>query len=87
MDFQNLTTEQKKQLMLALKACVYGTITNQRCECATYTCDIKKEHGGPYYIPFDTAAETVMDLAESLEDAEAALEKEKRDGQKESSQD
>lgn len=87
MDFQNLTTEQKKQLMLALKACVYGTITNRRCECATYTCDIKKEHGGPYYIPFDTAAETVMDLAESLEDAEAALEKEKRDGQKESSQD
>lgn len=87
MDFQNLTTEQKKQLMLALKACVYGTITNRRCECATYTCDIKKEHGGPYYIPFDIAAETVMDMAESLEDAEAALEKEKRDGQKESSQD
>lgn len=69
MDFQNLTTEQKKQLMLALKACVYGTITNRRCECAIY-------NGGPYYIPFDTAAETVMDLAESLEDAEVALEKE-----------
>ena len=30
----------------------------------------KKEHGGPYYMPFDTAAETVMDLAKSLEDAE-----------------
>ena len=80
MDFQNLTTEQKRNLMMALKACVYGTITNRRCERAAYTCDIKKEHGGPYYIPFDTAAETVMDLAESLEDAEAALSKEKQDG-------
>lgn len=69
-DFQNLTTEQKKRMMLALKACVYGTITNRRCVDATYTCDIKKKHGGPYYIPFVTAAEMVMDLVESLEDAE-----------------
>ena len=87
MDFQNLTTEQKRNLMMALKACVYGTITNQRCEYATYTCDIKKKHGGPYYIHFDTAAEMVMDLAESLEDAETRSAKEKQDGQKESSQD
>ena len=78
MDFRNLTTEQKKRMMLALKACVYGTITNRRCEYATYTCDIKKKHGGPYYMPFDTAAEMVMDLAESLEDAETWPEEEAR---------
>ena len=77
-DFQNLTTEQKKQLMLALKACVYGTITNRRCKYAIYMYDIKKEHGGPYYILFDTAAKMVMDLAESFKDAETWPEEEAR---------
>lgn len=70
MDFSNLTVEQKRKLMFALRACVHGTMTNRRCADTIHVFDFKRKHGGPYKIRYDEAVALVMDLVESLQDQE-----------------
>lgn len=67
-DFNSMSTEQKS--MLALKACLYAAATNKKLAGADYVCDFKKQHGGPYTIPFDAAIGIVAELAESMENQE-----------------
>lgn len=70
MDINEMTIEQRRELFLALRACVYGTNTNRKCVDSYYCVDTKGSHGGPYNISFGDAIETVLTFSDGLANEE-----------------
>ena len=76
------TVPMTKELLLSILAGLYAIESNKKNRGRVYVCDVHREHGGPYTIKFDLAAEILADTATQVLDTYESLLSEKEAGTK-----